>query len=259
MFLHHLNPSIKALTIGLIVILLALIFDPVTPFILLLFTISLTFIGGRVDVKKYLLYFIPFSILAFGMLWTTIAFADTPKNPDDIISVLGMEYPRESLLTAIALSLRVLSVASLSLLFIFTTNIVDFILSLIQQLKLPPKIAYGVLAGYRFLPMMKDELAIIHAAHRIRGVNQAQNWKDKLNQYKRYLIPLLASAIRKAERTAIAMESKGFTGDKDRTFYRRFTISPSDWLFSVIMLAAFAAAVYTSVELGYFNWYNGEL
>lgn len=252
MFLHHLNPSIKAITIALLVVLLAFIFDPITPFVFLIGTIAITFIFGKVAWKKYALYFIPFTILSFGMLWTTIAFATSPNNPNNMISILGMTFPRESFLTAVALSLRILSVAALSLLFIFTTNVVDFILSLIQQLKLPPKIAYGVLAGYRFLPMMKDELVIIHQAHRIRGINKAHTMMDKWHQYKRFVIPLLASAIRKAERTAIAMESKGFTGDKGRTFYRHFTITKKDWLFPFIMLVIFSLAVLTSLKLGYF-------
>ena len=92
------------------------------------------------------------------MLWTTIAFADTSEHTNKVINMLGLTLPLDSFLVALALSLRILNVAALSLMFIFTTNMVDFILSLIQQLKLPPKIAYGVLAGYRFLPMMKDEI-----------------------------------------------------------------------------------------------------
>lgn len=187
MFLHHLNPSIKALTIIFLVILLSLVFDPITPLLFMVWTIILTFFGGKINWKKYCLYFLPFSIIAFGMLWTTIVFADTPKRPDEIITFFGIIIPEESFLTALALSLRVLSVAALSLLFIFTTNINDFILSLIQQLKLSPKIAYGVLAGYRFLPTMKDELFVIRSAHRVRGFDQAKTLRGKLEQYKKYL------------------------------------------------------------------------
>ncbi|WP_404451153.1 energy-coupling factor transporter transmembrane protein EcfT [Virgibacillus necropolis] len=259
MFLHRLNPSIKALTIVLLEIMLALIFDPITPFLFMVWTITLTFVGGNINLKKYCLYFLPFLIIAFGMLWTTIVFADTPKHPQEIINFLGFNIPEESLTTALALSLRVLSVAALALLFIFTTDTVDFILSLIQQLKLSPKIAYGVLAGYRFLPMMKNELFIIRSAHRVRGFDQAKTLRGKWNQYKTFSIPLLASAIRKAERTAMAMESKGFTGDKNRTFYRLFSISSHDWFFSILMVTAFLGIVYLSWHLGYFQWYSGEL
>ncbi|WP_099156605.1 energy-coupling factor transporter transmembrane component T family protein [Virgibacillus ndiopensis] len=259
MFLHNLNPCIKALTIVLLVIMLALIFDPITPFLFMILTVILTFLGGNINWKKYCLYFVPFLVIAFGMLWTTIAFADAPANPHEVISLVGFDVPKESFVTALALAFRVLSVAALSLLFILTTNVVDFILSLIQHLKVSPKIAYGVLAGYRFLPMMKDELAIIRSAHRVRGFNHAKTLREKWNQYKMFSIPLLASSIRKAERTAIAMESKGFTGGKERTFYRRITITPSDWFFLCMMIMSLLGIAYISWEFGYFKWYNGEL
>nr|WP_106783098.1 energy-coupling factor transporter transmembrane component T [Lysinibacillus timonensis] len=259
MFLHQLNPAMKAITVVILVILLALIFDPVTPSIVLLCTILIVFIGGNVSWKRYFLYLSPFLLFSFGMFWTTLVFAKQSDSSAQMISILTFEFPRESLIIALALAVRVLSVAALSLLFIFTTNTIDFILSLIQQLKLSPRIAYGVLAGYRFLPMMKNEMKIIREAHRIRGVNQATTITEKCGQYKRYAIPLLASAIRKAERTATAMESKGFTGERNRTFFRQFTISNKDWIFLVIMLMIYAAAVYTSYSLGYLQLYNGEL
>ncbi|MFC7688147.1 energy-coupling factor transporter transmembrane component T family protein [Ureibacillus sp. GCM10028918] len=259
MFLHQLNPTMKALTIVILVVLLALVFDPVTPTILLLSTLLLMFVGAKVNLKKYFLYFLPFILFSFGMFWTTLIFGKQPDSPDQVITILIFEFPRETFIVALALAVRVLSVAALSLLFIFTTNIVHFILSLIQQLKLSPRIAYGVLAGYRFLPMMKDELKIIREAHRIRGVHQATTIRGKWSQYKRYAIPLLASAIRKAERTATAMESKGFTGERNRTFLRQFTITKEDWLFLVLMLTLYAVAVYTSSSLGFLKLYNGEL
>lgn len=242
MLLNHLNPSIKALTVCIFIVHLAFVFEPMPVFLFLIWTIVATFIFGNVNWKKYVLYFLPFFIFAFGMLWTTIAFADTSEHTNEVINLLGLTVPLDSFLVALALSLRILNVAALSLMFIFTTNTVDFILSLIQQLKLPPKIAYGVLAGYRFLPLMKDEIKIIHAAHQVRGVNQGKSLKDKFSQYKRFAIPLLASAIRKAERTAVVMKSKGFTGDRNRTFYRQFFVTKRDFVLPGILLLGFWGA-----------------
>lgn len=254
MYLQRLNPSIKACTVVLLIILLAFIFDPVTPMLMIFFTMFITLAFGKVRWKTYFLFFIPFSIFAFGMLWTTLVFQKPPTNATDTITILWWSYPRESLLIALALSTRVLAVGSLSLLFIFTTNTIDFILSLIQQCKVPPKIAYGVLAGYRFLPMMRDEMKLVHAAHRIRGINEAHSIWGKWKQYSRFAIPLLASAIRKAERTAMAMESKGFTGDRQRTYYKSFSVVLQDIGFLLLMVAAFAIAAYLSFLLGYFKW-----
>ncbi|MBM7572174.1 energy-coupling factor transporter transmembrane component T family protein [Aquibacillus albus] len=258
MFIHNVNPSIKAITIIVSVFLLALVFDPITPLCFVIWIWILTIGVAKIHWKKYLVYFSPFFIFALGMFWTNVMFANEPNNPADVITLFGREFPTEDVNTALALSLRILSFTSLSLLFLLTTNIVHFILSLMQQCKLPPKLAYGILAGYRFLPMMKDELVLIHAAHRVRGVNRAKTMKEAFQQYKRFAIPLLASAIRKAERTAIAMESKGFTGSRDRTFYRQFTIGPKDWLFLVMMLGMLLIFITVSWQLGYLKWYSGE-
>ena len=175
------------------------------------------------------------------------------------MSLFGWQIPMEDVWTALSLAFRALAFATLSLLFIFTTNMVHFILSLIQQLKLPPKLAYGILAGYRFLPMLKNEFTQVRAAHRIRGVNRPKSWKEKIIQYQRFAIPLLAGAIRKAERTAVAMESKGFTGAKTRTFYRPMVIQRKDWLFPLMMFGMLGVAVFLALHFGYFAWYDGQL
>ncbi|WP_284140813.1 MULTISPECIES: energy-coupling factor transporter transmembrane component T [unclassified Virgibacillus] len=254
MFLHQLNPSVKALTIVVTIILLALVFDPITPALLFVWTITLTFIGGQIHWKRYVLYLLPFSILSFGMLWTTLFVGAPSQNLENVIHLFGLSFSYEALLTALALALRVLSVAALSLLFIFTTDMVDFILSLNQQMRLSPKIAYGVLAGFRFLPMMKEEWQLLHAAHRIRGA-RGNGYNERWKHYKRFAIPLLASAIRKAERTAIAMESKGFTGDRNRTYYRQFNVKKQDGFFFLCMLITFLIACLISNQLGFLKIY----
>ncbi|WP_082234876.1 energy-coupling factor transporter transmembrane component T family protein [Halobacillus massiliensis] len=259
MYLHNMNPTVKALTIVGLVIFLALLFDPITPLLYLLWTLSITLLLGSFKKKYYFFYFIPFLIFALGTLWTTLIFADVPHPPNEQLTVFGFNFPKEDVTIALSLSLRILAFAALSLLFIFTTNMIDFILSLIQQLKLPPKLAYGILAGYRFLPMMKSEFQQIKTAHRIRGMNQASTFKEKLAQYKRFIIPLLAGAIRKAERTAVAMESKGFTGSRDRTYYREFKISKADWIFPIVMFSVLGFLVFIAAQFGYFSWYSGQL
>ncbi|MGP4060287.1 energy-coupling factor transporter transmembrane component T family protein [Halobacillus sp. H74] len=259
MFLHEINPSVKALTIIGVVFVLAFLFDPITPLVYIVWTVGITFLFGSFRKKFYFFYFIPFTLFALGMLWTTIAFANPASAPQHTTTILLWEFPSEDLWVAVSLALRVLAFATLSLLFVFTTNMVHFILSLIQQLKLPPKLAYGILAGYRFLPMMRTEFQQVRAAHRVRGVGQAKSFKEKWLQYQRFAIPLLAGAIRKAERTAIAMESKGFTGERARTFYRPMKIHRKDWAFPLMMFGMLGIVIVAAIHFGYFAWYDGQL
>src|SRR5699024_11866403 len=125
-------------------------FDHLTPLLYLSGTIVLSCIGAEISWKRYMLFFIPFFILAIGMLWTTVAFSKTPNNPNDTITIFTLTFPRESFLHALALSMRILSFATLSLMFIFTTNFFLFIIFIFQQFHLPPIIAFGILSGFCF-------------------------------------------------------------------------------------------------------------
>nr|WP_281397312.1 energy-coupling factor transporter transmembrane component T [Heyndrickxia vini] len=249
--LQLLNPSIKAIAVLVSVVLLAFVFDPLTPLLYLFFTVLITFIFGEVGIKKWCIRFIPFFIIAFGYVWTTTVFSHPPSNTSFVtyVNVGPIEITDYGLRTGLSLGLRVLCFAALSLLFILTTDTTKFMLSLIQQCKLPPKLAYGILAGYRFLPLLKEEFTIIRNAHRIRGVHREKGIKGRIQLLKKYTIPLLASAIRKAERTAIAMESKGFTGSRDRTFYHELKINGKDVLFFFVMVGLFIISKYVSEAL----------
>ncbi|MFB4163199.1 energy-coupling factor transporter transmembrane protein EcfT [Alteribacillus sp. JSM 102045] len=92
------------------------------------------------------------------------------------------------------------------------------------------------MAAYRFLPAFQQELQQIRTAHKIRGLGEERKWGN----FKRYFIPLMASTIRKAERTAIAMESKGFDGSRDRQFYRQITWNRRDACFAALFVFVLA-------------------
>ncbi|WLR56844.1 energy-coupling factor transporter transmembrane component T [Mesobacillus subterraneus] len=259
MLLNEMNPSIKALSILVSILLLSIFFDPVTPLLSLILTIAITFIFGKIHFKKWILLFSPFLFMAIVYVWSSLLFPRVDWGDSIIWEWWFITITAEGVQRSISLGLRVLSFASLSLLFALTTNPFNFLLSLMQQCKLSPKIAYSIMAGYQFLPMIKNEFEIIRSAHRIRGAGRTETLSDKIKQIKKYGIPLLASGIRKAERTAIAMESKGFTGDKEREFYRVIPVSKRDWLLFGLLICIVLVSALTSHKLGYLSLYNGEL
>ncbi|MEH7179393.1 energy-coupling factor transporter transmembrane component T family protein [Neobacillus vireti] len=259
MLLHEMNPSIKAFAVVISILILSVFFDPITPLIIILLTVTATFLLATVSFKKWLLLFAPFLFIAFIYVWSTMLFPRLQEG-DNVIWEWGfLTMTAEGFRRGVSLGLRVLSFATLSIMFTLTTKPTDFLLSLMQQCKLPPKLAYGIMAGYRFLPLIKEEFQTLQNAHRVRGVAKARTISEKVKQLKRYVIPLLAGAIRKAERTALAMESKGFTGEKNRIFYREITVTKIDWLFFVLMISAVLLSAFISWKLGYLQFYNGEL
>lgn len=238
--LHDMNPSVKFIMVTLSMLVIAFFFNPWTPFLFWIGVIALQLLLSRTDWKTWTLFMLPFAIGAFGYLWTAIVFG-AETGGESIWSFAGLEVTEEQLETAFSLAFRVMAFSTLSLMFAFTTDPVKFIMSLMQQLKLSPKIAYGVMVGYQFLPVMKDELFQIQQAHRLRGADTDKRWWQRVYEVRRLLIPMLAGAVRKAERSAFAMEARGFTGAKRTHFYRPIALSRKD--FYLAFLFAFLLAV----------------
>ncbi|MGN7388657.1 energy-coupling factor transporter transmembrane component T family protein [Sporosarcina sp. SAFN-015] len=234
--LHNMNPAAKFIVVTICMLTMAFFFNPWTPLFMWVGVLIVQLLFSRIDWKLWILFMIPFFIMAFGYFWTTLVFAEDKSGPV-VLSIWSINITEVQLNHALSLSFRVLAFSGLSLLFALTTNPVSFILSLMQQMKLSPKIAYSILVGYQFLPVLKDEFVQIQQAHRLRGAMQEKNVVHRLLHLRKILLPMLAGAVRKAERAAFAMEARGFTGEKRKDFYKIVRVSKLDgYLVSLFML-----------------------
>lgn len=229
-FLQQVNPTLKLISILLVIAFMVPIYDAWTPFIVFLLTMMSIIVLGGVSVRFLLLLLLPLSLFAFSFVWINVVFP-AERGTTILFHIGSMPVALENLTLGISLGLRSLIFASWSLLFVLTTEPTKLMLSLIQHCKLPPRFGYGMMAAYRFLPLFKQEYDQIRAAHRIRGLGESKGLLKKMTELKRYAIPLLASAIRRAERVAIAMEAKGFDGSRKRTFYRKVLWTKKDLAF----------------------------
>ena len=89
------------------------------------------------------------------------------------------------------------------------------------------------------MPLVQEELENIRAAHQVRGA-PAAGPVARLRQTIGYAIPLLAISVRRAERVALAMDSRGFGARPDRTYYRSTTLTRSDLIFALGAAAVLA-------------------
>ncbi|MCR2446348.1 energy-coupling factor transporter transmembrane protein EcfT, partial [Salmonella enterica] len=80
----------------------------------------------------------------------------------------------------------------------------EFVRALVQQARLPYRIAYAALAAIRFVPRLRTELDTIRSAHRVRGVASGRGPLAHTRRRLGYTVPLLAGSIRHAERVALA-------------------------------------------------------
>ncbi len=230
--LHRLNPAAKLGVAALYMAAATLIFDPLLLLGLAAAIVSVTWLVGQIPLPVLLRGLLPFFILGLGYLWMNALFPRTSGTEVAVLFHIGpLQVVAEGVEIGLILTARALAFGACSLFFISTTDPTDFILSLIGQLGVNPRLAYGVLAAYRFLPLLESELTQIRAAHQLRGLGTGTGLRGKAMQFYRYTLPLLAHAMRKAGRVANAMESRAFTGARDRTYYRDLALRRADWLF----------------------------
>lgn len=233
-FLQQINPLLKLLALLAVIATMIFVFDPWTPLLLWVVSVLMLHFLGGIPVKFIAFISIPFLLFGFTFVWINAIF---PAERGEVIlfSIFGLPIALENIETGISLGFRSLVFGTWSILFVLTTSPMTFMHSLIQNGKLSPRFGYGIMAAYRLIPLFKNEYQQMRLAHRIRGLGESGGLLGGIRQMKRYAIPLLASAIRKASRLAIAMESKGFDGSRDRTYYRVVRWSSKDGIFATIV------------------------
>ncbi len=197
------NPGYKLLTVIIASLLLSLTYNIKLNLIVFFTALILTLTTPGVNKKYWALSMVPFLLAALGMFMTGLLFPAVPGE-GTMVGLLGERVIyATSFESALKLTTRILAYGGLGMLFAFTTNSMDLIMSLMQQFNLSPKFAYGILAAYHFFPIVKSEYKILQAALKVRGI------KVGLLSKKR-LIPMLVHAIERSQSLAMAMESRGF-------------------------------------------------
>lgn len=255
-WLASLNPAVKLLIALAVMLLASIIFDHVTLISLLALGLALLLALGRIHPWQVLRGLFPFMLFGLGFLWMN---ALLPRTSGTVLLTLGpMSVSQEGLLNGISFFLRALVFGVWSLLFVATTNPTWFVLSLVHQLKVPPRFAYSALAAYRYLPALQQELAQIQAAHRLRGVGEAGGLRGKFQRARRYTIPLLTGALRRATRVAAAMEARAFTGI-NRSWYRQPRLQTRDLMFAALIVSLIIALLVWSGHTGHLRLWRGHL
>jgi energy-coupling factor transport system permease protein len=238
-FLHRLNPLSKLLAAVPLSFLMLMVTDPWTPLVFVLLAAFVLLLLGRVPVVRLvriltpLLLFLLLFAATYPFLIRSSLVADTPLvfKWGPIALYQGALY-----LTAVA-GLRVLALVMLLLPFSVTSDSADFVRALVQQARLPYRIGYSTLAAFRFVPMLQSEMSVVQAAHRVRGVSSGRGLRGGLERLRRSAVPLLTTAIRQAERTALAMDGRAFGAFETRTYFKRMPFRVADWVYIAVTWA----------------------
>ena len=134
-----------------------------------------------------------------------------------LVQVGEWQFTLAAYLVGLATSLRLAALLMLSLVAGLTSTGPEFVRAMVQNLRVPYRIGYTALAALRFVPRFGHELEVIRAAHRVRGTDGDADPSPRCGAASAISIPLLASAIRHAERVALAMDARAFGAHATRT------------------------------------------
>lgn len=191
----------------------------------------------------------PIGIVAVSIGVFNVLFAAEQLGP--IVVELGpVRVGAESLADGVGLALRLLAIALVGLLATATSEPIELADGLIQQLRVSPRFAIGVLAAMRLLPLLAQEWQILGMARRARGVEAGRSPVAAVRLFAGRVMSLLVGAIRRGSRMALAMEARGFGAQPCRSVARPQRMRPSDWRWIAGAALLSATAIGISLLLG---------
>lgn len=220
-YIHKLDPRVKLLaTFNFIIVvfiasnLLSYFF--IFSFLILIIVLSKVPIMYIINGLKGIIFLVLFTILL------NIFFVQGER---EIFSLWIIKVTVEGLIAAIKMGFRLTMLIISSFLLTLTTspiqltNGIEHSLRFLKKLKVPVhEISMMITISLRFIPTLMEEADKIMKAQKSRGANfDTGNIIKRAKSLIPVLIPLFINSFRRADELAMAMESRCYRGDIDRS------------------------------------------
>lgn len=174
--------------------------------------------------------------LGCGLLVITIIyFLSVYLHPNENILVRSVE--NGAFLTSLELSSRILALGFVGISLTTSIDKNEFVASLIKQLKVPVEIAFSILVAINFLTLIQTEYEQSKLALRIRGISGVA-------VYFKALTTMMIRLIRQSEYTAMAMELRGFSKERNQRLNPSITSIDLMYSSSMIFFVVFVILFY---------------
>ncbi|WP_213817052.1 energy-coupling factor transporter transmembrane protein EcfT [Glaciihabitans sp. dw_435] len=226
------NPTVKLAVLFVASVALLFVLDPVTPSIVYLVGLIGVTVGGRLPLRAVLTAQLPFLAFALGVFSINVL-----SRPGTVLWQEGpLRVTVEGLVVGAALAARTLAIGILSIGYVLTTDSLALMTSLHQNARLGARPSYALMAGYRLLQQLPGEWAAIRAAQAVRApLRRDGTVRRGAASFGRAAFALLVLAIRRGERMAQSLESRGL-GLQPRTVWHPVRIGPIDAVFGVAVV-----------------------
>ncbi len=232
--IHWLNPLTK-LFWAMVIMILGFVFrNPMVLVTLFLSVIIMAYaakiLKEMVPVFKGLLYFAGFFLLF------QIFFIPEGKTIFIIPGTNWLRVTDQGLIVSLGMGARLMVIAASFPVLLATTQVKDLVVVLVEKIKIPYTYAFMFITSLRFIPTFMNEMDQIIQAQCSRGHRlDSRNFITKFLSICPLAIPLMITSVKKAERLAISMETRGF-GCGKRTYLHRISFGTADWAVCGVLL-----------------------
>jgi energy-coupling factor transport system permease protein len=239
-FLHSLNPLTK-LTLAFVLAMVGFL-TPwyLTPLgIIVLIIVPLTLVG-KVQ-RQYFSAVFKLILPATGFLFIMQALFQ-PIGKTEIFRLWFLDITSESLLFAFTNATRIFAMVSSFTLFLLTTHPSE-LMSDLSRRGLPSQFAYVIISTIQIIPQMQAKAQTIIAAQRSRGLDTEGNFFKRVGALVPLVGPLVFGSLVEVEERAIAIEARGFTSTRKKSFLREIPDTTFDKTFRWILILLVAAII----------------
>lgn len=154
----------------------------------------------------------------------------------------GLPITVGGLLEGIGLGLRIVTMVSVTALFLVTTPI-DDVVAVLRLLRVPFPIVFILVTAMRFVATMQHRADQILDAQRARGARvDGGGLVGTVRAYTTIMVPLFSSGIRTSEELAAAMLSRGYGVTRHPTPLFELRAAPRDAVAAVAAVAVLVGA-----------------
>jgi energy-coupling factor transport system permease protein len=184
---------------------------------------------------------VPFALFGFGFFTTSVLF----RQESDFALRMAERAPfgAPAFSAGLVLFLRAIACGMISALFVLTTDPGTLVKAMMMSWRLSPRIGYSLFSALHLTRDLASEAHEMRLARAMRRGRPPRRIPGPLETIS-LVVPLLAFAIRRASRMAIAMEARGLGAVGQRTVAGAPEIHRRDLLFTAVAAMVLAAAIY---------------
>jgi len=240
--LHRLHPVTRIVILFLSFVSALVISHPLWALLLfLIYGVAGARAGALPNLRRIIWLLILIAIGSF-VIWSLM------YPGEKLIAAFGpWEVTEEGMLFGAGMGIRLDLMVFCGLVFLATTPVEEFSYGL-TRMGLPFPISFAMSLSFRLVPLFADTVRTILDAQRARGLDtEAGGISGRLKSYVPLLVPVFASALRRTDQLAVALESKGFGLGKKRGSYREFKTGSRDGIAVAVVVIIIALEVVARV------------